>query len=127
VTVLSVMLCELELKMSNGNTGFGLKFESSAVSPEMLQKVLQERAEAAEKAQAALYADDMMACQAVVNTGLTYLRHLRKLEKEFAAAFSALKDASSTHEFAEIVNGSALLMTHVNHGRRIVLKVTQED
>lgn len=113
--------------MSNGNTGFGLKFESSAVSPEMLQKVLQERAEAAEKAQAALYADDMAACQAAVDAGLGHLRLLRKLEKEFATAFSRLKDASSTHEFAAAVNSSPLLMTHVSGGRRLTLKVTQED
>jgi hypothetical protein len=82
-----------------------LNFSNTPVSPEAIEAALKERNEAAEKQRALAYADDVTACQDIVERGKKRLKALRKAADDFHKEFSKLVPAQNAAEFVAILNG----------------------
>lgn len=85
-----------------------LNFSNTPVSPEAIEAALKERNEAAEKQRALAYADDVTACQDVVERGKKRLKALRKAADDFHKEFSKLEGAENAKEFADILNSLSI-------------------
>jgi hypothetical protein len=81
-----------------------LNFENSPVPQEAIDAALKKRNQEAEEKRALLIAEDVTACQNVVNAGVKHLKALRKAAEEFHAHFKKLEGAKSALEFVEILN-----------------------
>ena len=85
-----------------------LNFASSPVSQAAIEKALAERKAKVEESRALAYAQDVDACQSVVDAGKKHLKALRKQADEFAAEFKKLEGAESAPAFVQILNSLSI-------------------
>ena len=85
-----------------------LNFSNTPVSPEAIAAALKERNDAAEKQRALAYAEDVQACQDIVERGKKRLKVLRKAAADFHKEFSKLETPTNAQEFATALNGLSI-------------------
>lgn len=81
-----------------------LNFENSPVPQAAIDAALAKRNAAVEEQRALLIAEDVTACQRVVDAGRKHLKALRKAAEDFHAEFKKLEGAASAPEFVGVLN-----------------------